>query len=274
MSFFPFELSRAKGRKATLFLFTYGESGSHFAYTDHEQSITVGGKTYTPAAIKRNKIVMKASGDRQNLEVRMALGLPLAELFRIFPPASVVNLVVREGHLNDADADFKTVWHGRVTGQSRESPELVLTCEPMRTALRRFGLRRYYQYSCPHMLFSTSCGASEAAATVSATVAEITGNTVRLVAGWTTTHGRYSSGMMKWVNSEGDTEVRTIIRMATNGVVLGALPRDLAVGDTVSMVRGCSRTMEGCNQHSNIQNFGGCPFIPKKNPIGKTSLFY
>lgn len=276
MAFGFFELSRTKGRKIGLYLFRYGaSSGSYYAYTNHTKSITRSGITYTPVPIKRGRIVSKSNLDKTRLDVRTSLALPLAELFRIYPPSQVVTLTISELHLNDTDNEVRVIWSGRVTSASREGRELILGCEPIRTATRRMGLRRHYQYSCPHVLFSTACGANKAAATVTATVASVSGTSVTLASGWTTAPlTQYVSGTVEWTNAAGDTETRAILSISGDTLQISGLLRDVSIGTSIKVIRGCARTMVGCNEHSNILNFGGCPYIPTKTPLGRTSVFY
>lgn len=276
MAFGFFELSRSKGRKVSLYLFRYGASaGSYYAFTNHTKSISRSGITYNPVPIKRGKIVYKSNLDKTRLDVRTALELPIAELFRIYPPSQVVTLTISELHLPDTDNDVRVVWSGRVTSASREGRELVMGCEPIRTSTRRMGLRRHYQYSCPHVLFSAACGANKAAATTSATVASVSGTSITLIAGWTTQPlTRYVSGTIEWTNAAGDLETRAILSISGDTLQISGLLRDVAPGTSISVIRGCARTMDGCNEHSNILNFGGCPFIPTKSPVNRTSVFY
>lgn len=275
MAFGFFERSRSKGRKIELYLFQYGPSASsYYAFTNHTSAITVSGKTYQPVPIKRGKIVVKGNLDKAKLEIRTSLALEIAEIFRIYPPSYVVRVTISERHLSDPDNETRMIWGGRVLAASREGRELVMSCEPVRTSTRRMGLRRYYQRSCSHILFSTPCGASKSAATVSATVASISGNSVTLNPGWTSVASRFVAGTLEWTNAKGDPEVRAIMSISGNTLTLSAIPRDITVGMTVSPVMGCPRTAEGCAAHNNILNFGGCRYIPKKNPVGTTSVFY
>ena len=147
--------------------------------------------------------------------------------------------------------------------------------------MRRMGLRRNYQYSCSHVLFGPSCKASKLAARETATVASISGASITLNPGWTShPHERFSAGMIEWTNSKGDLETRSIMSVSGDTLMIGGMLRDVYVGMTVYPYRGCARTLNGCAEHSNateasnIHNFGGCPFIPTQNPVGRTSVFY
>lgn len=276
MTFGAVENTRYYGRPVNLFLVKYGDGAdSYFGYTDAERDITIAGKLYRSVAIQRGAIVVKGNMDRTTLQVNMALNLEVAELFRQYPPSSVVRLTIYQGHMSDPDGEFLVVWAGRVVSAKREDVELVLSCEPTRTSLKRLGLRRHYQYSCPHVLFGPHCKANKAAATVSRPIVSISGAILTFASGWSpVTPTQFLGGMIEWENAMGDTEYRTIIRATATQVTISGTLRDIATGDTVRLVRGCSHDMAGCASHNNILNFGGCPFIPKTNPVSTVNQFF
>lgn len=276
MSFSDIEESRFKGRPANLFLIRYGQSpNSYYAYTDATKEVVDDGIVYRPISLQRGNIVVKGNMDKAALEVRMSVTLEVAELFRVYPPSQVVTLTIMQGHLNDPDGQFMVIWAGKIISAKRETPELILTCEPVRTSMKRTGLRRNYQFSCPHVLYGEWCRADKSAATTSGIVASMSGTKITMIPGWAARPPEeYLGGTVEWINNAGDREFRTIIRVATNVLTLSGALRDLIVGQTVYTIRGCSRDMAGCNSHANIQNFGGCPFIPMKNPVGRVNQFY
>jgi hypothetical protein len=291
MTFAAYEKSRQKGRPVNLFYVKYGDSpGSYLAYTDAEQAITKNGIKYMPLAIDRGKIAVSGKLDKAALEVRATLNTPMAELFRVYPPASVVNITVMQGHVNDPDAQFLVVWTGRVISAKRTDNELVLTCEPISTTLKRIALRRHYQYSCMHVLYGSECRANKAAATTHQTVMGTVNNTVTLPAGWASDDFalKYIGGMIEWTNSAGDLESRTILRVVnTNTVLVTGFIRDLKVGDPIDVILGCNHgfymnadkndldVKTDCYYlHDNIHNYGGCPWIPTKNPVGQLNNYY
>lgn len=291
MSFEIVETSRQRGEPVTLFLFVYdGAEGdspapSHFAYTDAEQQIVSGGFTYSPIPIARDAVTASGTLDRAALTVRMPRDIALSELFRVYPPIQPVTLIIRQGHLSDDSPppEFLVVWSGRVLSVGRERDECVVSCEPVASSLRRPGLRRHYQYGCPHVLYGDQCGANRAAATVSATVASVGATSVTLTGGWNGAFAaaKFREGILEWTNDEGGVEKRKILAVSGNTLSIGGLLRDLAATDAVSVILGCNHQMDDCEDlhvndalDPNIQNYGGCPWIPTKNPIGFRNHYY
>jgi len=44
-------------------------------------------------------------------------------------------------------------------------------------------------------------------------------------------------------------------------------------GSTVTLWPGCARTMNAClNKFNNLDNYGGLPFLPSKNPFSGDAL--
>ncbi len=95
--------------------------------------------------------------------------------------------------------------------------------------------------------------------------------------------------MIEWVNPAGDTEQRTILQIAEDmkTLTVSGFLRGFEVGDSIDVILGCNQQFEmnedgiglapdtDCHfLHNNINNFGGCPFIPKKNPVGRLNQFY
>lgn len=248
-----------------------------YAYTDAEQPIVRDGITYQPIPITRSNITASGSLDKAGLTVQMPQNTEIAELFKIYPPSSVINLFIFQGHVDlDPDKYFKAAWTGRVLGCSKESSEAKLSCEPVPTSMRRNMLRRCYQLGCPHVLYGEQCRADKTAATVTGNVASSGYGRITLESGWVQsgfTAADYLGGMVEWTKVDGSRHVRTI-RKINGGVELVTSGDVNGVGDQVLLVRGCNHLMSGCNAHHNIWNFGGQPWIPHVNPLKNVSIYY
>lgn len=284
MTFGLFESSRDQGGPICLYFFRYGEAtDAYYAYTDAEQDVTVdhggaeGAITYEAVAIRRGSITSSGTLDKATLDVTTDRSVALADMFRVYPPSQVVTLILRENHLDDPDQEFPVTWTGRVVASSRgKGSTVTYACEPVSTSMRRPGLRRHYQYGCPHALYGPQCGANKAAATVMATVSAIDRTNITLTTGWNAKPvDKYLGGMIEWTNDDGETEIRTIMRVSGDTLSLNGLLRGLTVSETINVILGCSRQMGDCvDIHNNIVNYGGQPWIPLKNPIGFYNNYY
>ena len=277
MTYAAIESSRALGRPAELYYFRFGSDPTAFyAYTDVEDEVVYDGVTYAPVPIKRGAIVASGSLDKSRMSVRVPLSTEIAELFRVYPPGQVVTLTIRGGHLSDTDMEFPVIWVGRVLQCSRNDdngPEGDLTCEPASTSMRRSGLRRHYQLSCPHVLYEAGdglCNANKLAATSTAAITALTYTSLTFAPGWNgaLATAKYIGGMVSWVTPF-LREQRTILRITGDTLTLTGPTTGLAVTDVVDIILGCNHQTTDCETiHNNILNYGGQPYIPLKNPTG------
>lgn len=281
----PYEASLTQGQPAEIYLFRYGtDPDSFFAYTDIAEPVTVGAITYEPLPLKRGKIVSSGTLDKSALSVEAPLSCGAVELFRIYPPDEIVTLVIRAGHVTDGttglDGDWPVIWSGRIIQCSRDNengPIGTFTCEPASTSMRRTGLRRHYQLSCPHVLYAQGdslCNADKAARTISTTVESLTTTSVTAPAAALTGYSlnKFLGGTVEWISPAGRA-VRSIIRISGSAFHLSGPTTGLIVGQAVSISLGCNHQTDDCDLiHHNILNYGGQPYIPQVNPI-KTNPF-
>lgn len=278
MTFEEIEESRDLGLPVHLFLFRYGAAvNSFFAYTDADEVITHLGIDYIPTAIGKPSISTSGTLDKTSLEITTAFNSSLADLFLSYPPSYVINLTIRQGHISDPDQVYIVSWTGRVLSCARSGNEATFDCEPIATSLKRPGLRRNYQYGCPHALYGTACKANKVTATVNTTVAGTLGAIISLPPGWTAIpQDKYINGLIEWDEPSGDVSLRSILRTTSpNTFVTSGDLSSLTVGQPIRISLGCDRTMTDClNLHNNIHNFGGHPFIPTKNPLSNQNQYF
>lgn len=278
MTFSSREGSRSSGQPFHLYHFKIGSADADvLRFTNAGQATTFSDDLYTPLAISHGDVVSAGNLDKASLTITVPDTGALADLYKDQPPSYVVTLIVYQGHLGDAD--IKVCWAGRVLNSSfrDEERQLDLECEPIVGSLRRTGLSRDYQYACPLALYGPKCRANKAAATFVGAVTSVNGPFVTLPGTWAPTgkKDKFVGGMAEWLNAGGRTERRAIIGRVGDVVQLSSFPTDLAGGTSISLILGCSHTMDDCRDvHNNILNFGGQPQIPLKNPVGITNNYY
>src|SRR5574343_2107807 len=192
-----FTKSRFFGRPVELYRFVYASDPEQsYRYTDAEFPVTYGGELYSPIPIKRGTSTNNGTLDKSVLEVNVPYNTEVPELFRVAPPTFAVTLTIYQGEAEDATAEYKPLWSGRVLGCSWQGVEAKLNCEPISTALTRVGLRRNFQYMCPHMLYGDNCRADKLAATGTTTIDIFLAKSVTIPVAVTPTE--YVSGMVEW----------------------------------------------------------------------------
>lgn len=287
MTFDTQESSRQDGEPVTLFLIRYGSAVSnYYAVTNHSEPVLYAGITYQPFTSSHSNIKRLLTLDDARMTITLPSDHPMATRWRRYPPTEVTSVVIRQGHVGNAE--FKVVWLGRVLGHSdNQDGNAEFSCEPRITSLARPGLNRNYQYGCPHLLYSQGpglCNADRDAATTAFTVVEVQSGLVKLDPSWNAlADGRldYIKGMLEWTTADNRYENRLIVGVsAADGTInLSGPATGLLSGMTVNAVLGCNHKAYApqgdCERlHSNINNYGGQPLIPLDNPFGLKNGYY
>jgi len=279
------ESSQFLGAPVFLYLFRYGEESDAFhAFTDAEQAIVYSGVTYVPVPISHSNVESSGKMDSKDFEITVSRDNAIAYLLSFYPSSFVITLVIRQGHIAQSANPFDpaldpevlpVVWTGRIVERSSQDRVRVkLVGMPAGASMKRPGLTRHWQYSCPLALYGDRCGADKVAATTTGTVVSVTGNRITLEDEWMivgTGLTDYLGGIIQWQGDFGP-EYRMILGTEDLGAtVLTTGPTgELSEGSEISISLGCPRTLEACGRlHDNVVNYGGHPFIPKFNPVNK-----
>lgn len=264
MTYLTRETSPHDGQPEELYRFVQGTS--RWLYTSAQAPVDYLSETYRPAAIERGTLEQATELSRGSLEVRIPRDLPLARLFIAAPPEGVVSITLYRRHVGDSE--FITYWKGRVTGSRLSGSTMALQCEPIATSLKRPGLRARYQLLCRHVLYDSGCGALRDSFRVDGSVSAVTGASVQVAVAAGKPDGYFVGGML--ATAQGG---RMIVAHVGIDLTLAAPLPALAAGDPVRLYAGCDHTTDHCNDRfNNLDNFGGFPFIPVKNPFSGDAI--
>ena len=271
-----FERSRNHGKPFYLLFIQYGSGPTEFfTFTDCEVPVTKDGLEYAVSAFDLGEVTATGTLDNSTMELRTPRSNELFELFRIYPPSTRVSMFVMKGHYGDTTPTFATIWSGRIVNMVVRGSECTFVCEPIITTLKRLGLRRHWQYGCPHSLYQHGCRASKTRVRQSVEIVSIDKTTMTLRPGWNGSlpPEKYIGG---YVEIPGATvATRTILRVTGNDLLLAGSLSLASAGMLVGVLPGCAHDMADCKAvHDNILNFGGQPWIPSDNPVGSKNNFY
>lgn len=287
MSFDSIENSVDQARPRTFFEFIYGDGrGDVLRYVGSTEVLITGSpapviainRSWVPRAIKHGSITTAGTLDKAVLEVTCGADIELSSFFRAAPPSRPVQLNIYRGHVGSTE--YRRIWAGRVLNAAFEGPEVVFSCEPVSTSVRRIGLRRNYQYGCPHVLYGEACGLSRAANTANGRIDLIvSGQTVviKFAARSLVLRAAEVAGGVFTITLGDGRQVRRAVTSATDvaggiRVRLLAVMPEMAVGLTASITRGCKHNWVACKAFGNTVNYGGFPHIPTKNPFTSNSF--
>lgn len=272
MTFAAHETSIQSGAPIELYEFTVGPT--RYRYTSAPDDYEFQTKIFEAVQIIRGAIEESGEIPKTVLTVNVPRDAAIADEFRVAPPSEVIVLDLYRMHYDDANLERVLFWTGRVLNCEWKGPTAELTCESFYTALRRAGLRRLYQRQCPHVLFGAACGLQDTAWKTPIVLTSASGTTVVGADFALQPDGYYSGGMLEFEASPGRFDRRAIREHVGDTITMTHPIVDLGPGATVDAWPGCDHTIGTCStKFSNILNYGGFPYVPKKNPFSGTNVY-
>lgn len=270
MSYDTYELSTQDAQPKYRVLFAVGDL--EYRYTNSEMIVGDSSETWIPEAITFGEFSQTNEMAKDPLRITLPRDNEFAQLFLGGVPEQVVSVTVFRWHTDDATEEYKFCWKGRVAGSSINGDAASLDCENVFTSMRRPGLREKYQIGCRHSLYGRGCGLSKDDFAIEADATDATGRIVTFTHSDTNVADDYfAGGMLK----TSDGIYRDILsNTLTTLTLVRALPSLAdAIADSgtqsVTLYPGCAHTISDCrDKFNNLDNYGGCPWIPSKNPFG------
>ncbi len=269
------EISRFLGQPIHLFRFALGPVEWRFTNTD--AAVTVGGDVYAPAVISRGPIRETAERRKNAVTITMAYALDPAspdkpstqgfgDIWRPYPPSDRVYITCMSMHRGDTEVAVE--WMGHVAQPEFTDTSLKLTCEPTLARRRATGGGRRIQRSCELTLYEKGlgqCNLPKEPFALPAIAAEVNGLLVtapELAASTLPLEG----GFIEWTLPSGLVERRTIMSHAGAVIELDYGAAAFEPGLEFIAYPGCAHTWAACEARSNTVHYGGCLYLPTKNP--------
>lgn len=271
MTFDAKEISTASGQPFELYEFNHGIN--YYRYTTLPTAVTYLNNRFEPLALSRQNINLTKEFRRSQVQITAPKNFEVAELFKVAMPSQPVNIKIFKKHQNDTEVI--TEWIGRVMDAKWTQTDVTLSCESIYTVLQNNARVRHYGYSCPHVLYGSECKVNELDFRDIVTVDSISGNVITSSGLSSRADNWYRGGFLKWTNTANVVTTRFITYHSGDTIHLTQQIPDLSVGDEVKVFAGCNRTMAVCHdKFNNLDNFGGFPFLPGKNPFTSSSSIY
>lgn len=252
-------------------LYAFAASRAQFFLTPHEFDVDLDGTLYLSQPIQRNELALGAEAAKSALELKLP---PSCELVRHLlatsltgDTTSITLRIARRDTWGDYWWVSGTRWMGRVLGVDIAEELARIRCESAQVSLKRIGLRRLYSRKCSHVLYSPACGASPI--TDTGIVVNVYGRHVELDGGVpASVSGGLAGGWLE--TPEGARHM--IVSEFGSGVEL-LYPFVIEPGTEVQLTVGCDHSTATCeSRFGNLDNYGGFPATPSKNPFS-TGVF-
>lgn len=266
MTYAAHENSPQAGSPLELYRFAFMQR--HWTLTSGQQTVVHQSEDYLPAAIGRSALEQTDEINRNGIEIRLPRDHPVAALFIASPPEGVVSVTLYRRHRGDPDGEFITLWKGRVLAARLAGSLATLKCEPVASSLKRIGLRARYQLLCRHVLYSAGCGALKERFRVDGTVESVSGATLIVPAAAAQPDGYFCAGMLCVADG-----LRMIVAHRGAQLTLIVPLPGLQRAQAVQLYAGCDHGRSQCAaRFNNLDNYGGFPFIPVKNPFAGDAI--
>jgi hypothetical protein len=186
MSFAPSRAAASSGDPVQLFFFKYGPNLGDLLRLHRRHGEHHGQRRHLRAGPDRSATHQRRTARSTSRRSRSTpTSARIAELFRVYPPAYVVSLIIRQGHIGDPDSEFLVIWAGRVVGGQRAGRG----GDAVGRARIDFAASAGPEPPLPIWLPASALRAAmpladKASKTVTATVSSVNGASVTLVAGW------------------------------------------------------------------------------------------
>lgn len=265
MSYAALETSTQDG--APVELYTFAQGTQFWRFTTAPDPVTYAAVEYTPSSVSRDRIKQTSDVLKDSLKLEFPRGDAFASQFLGFAPDTVTTVTIMRGHVGDNE--FIPYWKGRVIAAVASGNKIELACESVFSSIRRPGLRARYELACRHALYSARCGVNLEASQDTGVTSVVSGVTISVPAAAGFADGYFTGGMIK----APDESTRFIV--AHTGAVLTVQRpiAGLAVGATVRLYPGCDHLQSTCaGKFNNLDNFGGFPWIPIRNPYDGRSI--
>ena len=274
MSYSSLETSTADGSPVFLYEFKQGD-GVEYRFTSDLLAVSHAGHTWQPLQITHAEPTIKSEIEADNLKIEIPVSVDFAASFLGYQPDIRTSLTIYRKQ-RDA-AEVRMVWKGYVGTPTANGGTLSIECATVATWLKQSGLQSKMTRPCRHTVYFGGCRASLSLHSFAVTITGVSGRAVAITDPAGLDVGKLVGGIL--IANDGEQ------RMITDhgaGLLTLSRPLDtLAAGQTVQCARGCQRTRADCAEFqnpdnesgTNIENFGGFPWIPTKNPFAGGTIF-
>jgi len=235
-----------------------------FAFTDHDENLTIGGTTYlsaigfVPSAIERNTELQTANQsvkgiiDDDNIKVEdMRSGKW---------DGARIEIIEADWKTETELRDLMTGFLGEVDIQGEQYLSVLHSIE---SELAK-PIGRTVQLRCDADLGDSRC--KYVLTSDPLTVTAVNSNLSFVDIGLSATDGYYNSGRVEWLsgNNAGTVfDVKRYVELGDTVELYEPTPFPIEVGDTANIYQGCDKTIETCRDtFSNAANFKGFPNLP------------
>ena len=256
-----------------IFLFEFQRDGNVWRKTNAPSDVVYLTNTFEAATIGSGNLEQTTEQSKSNLEVKLDIYDAFSQEFLGGFNDSIMTLTL----FVQSDEGTVVGWKGRLSEILPKDPNLVLRFESIFTSLKRPGLRARYQKTCRHLLYGRGCNLDPETFAVSGLLVDLNKTVLQIAEAALQPNGYYLGGMVKMPNNElayiisHSGEFLTIQR--ENETLSADFETSGPSTITINIYPGCDRLRQTCNtKFANLDNYGGFPWIPTRNPMDGSKI--
>lgn len=269
MTFDALETSRESAQTLELYTFAFGSE--IYRFTSYNSDVNWGGLSYTHIQISRGDVQNSAEDAINQVTIVMPLDNPVPQKFIPNVPGVVGSVTVLRANANDVAEETVVLFEGFVASVKNDGAlEAQVLCNPRTSIFKGPGPRITYQGLCNHILYDARCKIARASFTFTGLVSAVTGSTIT-VNGVSGQGADWAVGGFVQAPTAAPEDKRMILAQ-TGDVLTLLLPFSIPVlGTQVDVLAGCAHDLTTCDtKFANAVNYGGHPYVPRKNPFNST----
>lgn len=250
-------------------LYTFALGTTEYLFTSSEDDITFSSKTYEAVeGLTRNEVVQGPDDRSRVLTVTMPANNTFASRYAYIIPSDRASFTLMRLQRNETPSLTSVVlFKGFVKSvlMSDDGRVAKVAVQSLEAASSRSIPRFTFQGMCNHQLYDAACGVNSAAHKFTGLVTAESGSTL-------TVSGLAASGMDfvgGWCKPSATSDFRMILGQSGDVLTLLLPFVSTMVGLSLDAFEGCDHILTGdcANRFDNVINFGGCAFVPTKNPF-------
>jgi len=275
MSFYDFETSIDTAQPIELYEFTYGINKHR--YCTAPDTIVYGGYEWLSSQISRQTILVGGNTRTTQLILNVPRDFYIAQQFKSSQPATHIYIKIYKLHRTDTAQEAIIEWVGRVMSAKWGNSGATITCESVYASIERNARIRRYSITCPFQLYGEGCKVSMTNYGVDATLSSVSGITLVSDAFATKPNGWFIGGFVLWYDVVNKLHFRRFITAHSgNQITIQQQINGLIAGEQIKAYAGCNKLITTCkDKFNNIENYGGFPWTPSKNPfLSDSNVFW
>jgi uncharacterized phage protein (TIGR02218 family) len=266
MTFDAQETSRESGSVLELYEFVLGLDT--FRFTPFQRDVTWSGLNYTATTISRSKTGASIEDVAGQVTITTTIDNPVAAKFIPNVPGSVGSVRILRAHINDPAEETVLSFEGFIANVTLDGElEAKILCNPNTKIFDRAAPRFTYMGLCNHILYDARCKVDISLFDFTGLVSAVVGNDITVNGASGLGAGFFVGGFARF--PAGSTEDARMILAQSGDTMTLLLPfAETILGSDIDLFAGCDHSLAICeSKFANVINYGGFPFVPRKNPF-------